>query len=176
FDFDKQSFKDKEFINCTFLSCVFLECIFQTCTFNDCVFQKCDLSLAKLPNTRLMGVEFKRSKLVGINWLKTKMFSRVNFRECLINNCSFLSLNLTKIALIKCQVKDTSFAETNLSYAKCGESDFEKSIFLNTNLTGADFSAAINYNINPHQNKLKKAKFSLPDAINLLENLEITLT
>jgi fluoroquinolone resistance protein len=43
-------------------------------------------------------------------------------------------------------------------------------------LSGADLSQARNYMIDPGLNELKKAKFSLPEAMALLYNMDITLT
>lgn len=48
-------------------------------------------------------------------------------------------------------------------------------LFSNTNLTEADLSAARNYHITPGQNVLKRAKFSLPEAMSLLYSLDIDL-
>jgi len=43
-------------------------------------------------------------------------------------------------------------------------------------LTEADLSKARNYLIDPGLNQLKKAKFSLPEAMSLLYNMDIILT
>jgi len=43
------------------------------------------------------------------------------------------------------------------------------------NLTGADFSEAVNYRINVFDNDLKKAEFSRYEAVSLLESLGIEL-
>lgn len=43
------------------------------------------------------------------------------------------------------------------------------------NLTKADLRQAKNYSIRPDSNKIKKAKFSLPEAMLLLYGLDIEL-
>ena len=53
--------------------------------------------------------------------------------------------------------------------------DFYESLFDNTNLTGSDFSKAINYNIDINRNIIRKATFSRFEAIRLLYGLEIKL-
>ena len=45
----------------------------------------------------------------------------------------------------------------------------------NTVLEGADFSHARNYKIDVTKNRIKGAKFKLPDAIALLRSLDIVL-
>ncbi len=53
--------------------------------------------------------------------------------------------------------------------------DFAGARFSTTNLSKADFRGATNYSIRPDNNKLKKAKFSLPEATLLLYGLDIEL-
>jgi len=48
-------------------------------------------------------------------------------------------------------------------------------MFGNTNLTEADLSRACNYRIDPAQNVLGQAKFSLPEAMSLLYSMDIVL-
>ena len=47
---------------------------------------------------------------------------------------------------------------------------------MRTDLTGADFRDAKNYVIHPALNKLSKARFSLPDAMNLLYCMDIEIS
>ena len=67
------------------------------------------------------------------------------------------------------------FREADLSETDFDGTDLSESLFLNTNLTEADFVGAMNYDISPEKNKLKGAKFSLPEAMSLLFNLDIIL-
>jgi len=48
-------------------------------------------------------------------------------------------------------------------------------MFGNTNLTEADLSRARNYHIDPGQNVLRQARFSLPEAKSLLYSMDIVL-
>ncbi len=54
-------------------------------------------------------------------------------------------------------------------------SDLQHATFRGTDLSEADLSTAKNYEIDPLHNTLKKAKFSLPDAVGLLSGLGIVL-
>jgi len=93
----------------------------------------------------------------------------------MMNFSSFLGLNLEKVILNHCILHEVSFEDANLSFTDCRGSDFENSRFAHTNLTSADFRGAINYQIDPILNTLKKTKFSLPEAMSLLYNLNIIL-
>ena len=53
--------------------------------------------------------------------------------------------------------------------------DFANSLFNGTDLSGADFTEAINYQIDVNRNKIKGAKFSRYEAVSLLESLGIEL-
>ena len=75
----------------------------------------------------------------------------------------------------KCTAKEVDFSEANLSEADCTFTDFTSSQFRHTDLSGADFRGASNYFIQPHLNTLKKTRFSLPEAMSLLYNLDIEI-
>jgi uncharacterized protein YjbI with pentapeptide repeats len=62
-----------------------------------------------------------------------------------------------------------------LKEANLRGTDFEKSIFRQTNLEKADLVKAKNYMIPPDVNTLKKTKFSLPEAMALLYSMDIVL-
>ena len=70
---------------------------------------------------------------------------------------------------------DVDFREADLSQADFAGTDLSDSLFLATDLTEADLSRACNYRIDPSQNAVKKAKFSLSEAMSLLYSLDIVL-
>ena len=72
-------------------------------------------------------------------------------------------------------VKECDFIDANLENAAFCGCDLEGSQFSHTTLTNADFTSAKNYRIDPRTNQLAAAKFSLPEAIALLEMMEITV-
>ena len=74
-----------------------------------------------------------------------------------------------------CSVINSNFEETDLSRADCMKSDFKNALFSRTNLTETNFIGAVNYAISSQANTLKKTRFSLPEAISLLYNLDIVL-
>ncbi|MGL4875523.1 MAG: pentapeptide repeat-containing protein [Clostridium sp.] len=63
----------------------------------------------------------------------------------------------------------------DLREAKFKDSSLSESIFENTNLSKADFSEAMDYVISPERNKIKKAKFSMPEVLGLLKDFDITI-
>ncbi len=164
-----------EFENCIFEKCIFIECIFDNCRFIDCEFSGCSISAGKPINSSFINIKFKDSKIMGMDWTKAKNARFLEFENCDISYSNFSFLKLPRLKLIKCISQEVNFCESDLSEAIFTNTDFSKSIFLNTNLTKADFRSAYNYGIDIHANKLKKAKFSLPEAASLLKSLDIEI-
>lgn len=86
-----------------------------------------------------------------------------------------MSLSLREMSMIDCKAHDVDFRDADLTQADFSQSDFTNSLFNQTLLAEANFTDAINYNINVFENNVKRAKFSLPEAMSLLQYLDIEL-
>ena len=73
------------------------------------------------------------------------------------------------------KIKENYFKNTILNNADFTNVDLSGTFFHNCDLSKADFSSAKYYDIDPLTNKIKKAKFSLPEAANLLRGFEIEI-
>ncbi|MBI5743335.1 MAG: pentapeptide repeat-containing protein [Elusimicrobia bacterium] len=176
-----EKFADKEFRNCTFKNCDFTKAEFSFCKFTDCVFESCNLSLAKLNASVFSGTTFTNSKLVGVNWTeahwpKIRLACPIEFTNCMLNDSSFLGLSLRGTKLTRCVARGIDLRETDLEKADLTGTDLSGAQFGGTNLSGADLTRAHDYAIRPADNKLKGAKFSLPEAMALLYCLDIKLS
>jgi fluoroquinolone resistance protein len=179
-DLSSKIIENKIFENCCFKRCNFDQAILLNCKFIDCEFTHCSLNNIKPTNTLFSKVAFHASKLMGIHWPhakwpQIKLFSPIHFYECNISHSSFFGLNLSEINMQSCKANDIDFREADLSNGSFVDTDFYQSLFVQTNLSSADFSGAVNYNIDMNLNHLKKAIFSFPDVINLLQNFEIKI-
>jgi fluoroquinolone resistance protein len=103
------------------------------------------------------------------------LFSPVKFFKCIINDSSFFGLSLDEIVIEACKAYDVDFREGSFSKANFTFTDFTNSLFNGTNLSGADFTEAVNYRIDINYNVINRAKFSRYEAISLLESLQIEL-
>lgn len=173
--------RNVEFYDCFFTSCSFQEAAFQACKFEECVFEECDLSLMTITNSIFSGVTFQRCHMVGINWTvanwsRLGLSESLKFRECAISHSSFMGLRLKKCVFHKCVAENVDFADADLSEADCTHSNFLSARFNQTNLTQANFENAQNYTIDVHENRLQKTRFSLPEAVSLLDSLDIVLS
>lgn len=172
--------EDKKFYGCTFIKCNFSETLFKGCKFCDCSFENCNLSMIKVNASTFSNISFSNSKVVGVNWTeaswpRVKLNCPIQFLKCSISHSTFLGLNLREVNIRECVAKDADFRESDLTQADLRHTDFTDSLFMETNLTGADLSNARNYIIDVALNRVKKAKFSLPEAMSLLYCLDIDL-
>ncbi|MCB0113948.1 MAG: pentapeptide repeat-containing protein [Caldilineaceae bacterium] len=177
---DQEEIRSRAFYDCTFTKCSFREAKFAYCKFNDCTFVDCDLSLAAFVDTSFRDTRFERSLLVGVNWTLADWpdFTReaqVGFLKCTLDYATFIGLKLHKLQLVECSVKDVDFSDADLTEADFGRAVLAKSQFRNTNLTKANFEGAAEYQINPTQNNITKARFAMPEAMSLLYGLDIVL-
>ena len=169
-----------EFFDCVFSDCSFAESIFQKCRFVNCAFQGCDLSLTQVPESIFSNARFEDSKIIGVNWAQADwpgsgLGKPICIIKSAISHCTFIGLNLNGVHIIDCIAADVDFREADLSRADFSGTDLSESIFSNTNLSEADLSQARNYQIDPGQNELKGARFSLPEAMSLLYSMDIIL-
>lgn len=179
-DLSNQELMQKEFDGCRFINCNFSEAKFNKCRFCDCEFINCNLSLISVKDCTFIDTVFESCKIIGVNWTQAawpqiKLCAPLQFFKCTINYSSFLGLYLREIAIVECTAHDVDFREADLTQADFSQTDLTKSLFVKTNLTKANFSYANNYSINVYANEIKRAKFMLPEAANLLYGLDIEL-
>lgn len=165
----------KEFEECTFTDCSFMECTFQKCKFISCTFQDCMFSVVTPTDSRFIEVRFRDSKVIGFDWTQAAHIHDISFERCRINYSSFRLLKLPKLKITDCEAKETDFTESDISEGVFTGTDFERSIFSKTILAKADFTGAKNYTIDVRHNTVKKAKFSIPEALSLLYSLDVVI-
>jgi uncharacterized protein YjbI with pentapeptide repeats len=112
---------------------------------------------------------------VGADFFKCEHLFSASFKNCVMQYCNFSGLNMKKGGFHRSLLKECYFKNTYLQGADFREVNLAGTIFHSCNLEKADFSGAIGYSIDPQVNQIKKAKFSLPDAIGLLACFDIIL-
>ncbi|WP_131783766.1 pentapeptide repeat-containing protein [Legionella gresilensis] len=177
---EKSEINNKIFENCKFEKTNFNEAKLINCKFIDCEFLSCDLSAIQIINSSFSDTTFLESKLMGINWTKAKwplirLTSPVQFYRSNISYSSFYGLDLKEIIIEECIAHDVDFREGNFSKGNFMLTNFERSLFIHTNLNSTSFIDAINYSINPTENDIRKAKFSIPEVLSLLRGFQIEI-
>jgi uncharacterized protein YjbI with pentapeptide repeats len=170
-----------EFDGCTFERCNLAGMAFYRCALRDCRFVECDLSGITVPNCTVTGVRFERSKLIGVDWtvagaseVSRALFS-VGFVDSLLDLSSFFGMGLHGLSMTGCTAREVDFAEADLSGACFEGTDLGGSKFLHTNLEEANLVGASSYAIDPTTNRVRGARFSLPEAVSLLRGFDIVI-
>ena len=169
-----------EFHECFFERCSLVEVLFRACRFVDCVFQHCDLSMMQPAGSLFAQVRFEHSKVIGVDWTRakwpaTRLHRPPVFVESALNYSTFIGLKLVGMVVRDCKAIEVDFREADLTKVDFSGTDLAGSLFGRTNLTRANLSRARNYRISPTENVLNQARFSLPEAMSLLDCLDIVL-
>jgi len=171
----KEIIEEIEFEECQFTNCTFIDCEFKKCKFLNCTFTDCLLSAINLSWSTINEIKFNQCKVIGIDWTKTQQVRDLQFIKSEINYSNFSMLRIPDTKIIDCVAKEVDFSETDLQGSDFQNTDLEKSIFNKTNLTKTDFRRATNYFIDVKNNIITKAQFSLPEALSLLQGLNILI-
>ena len=156
-----QKINYREFENCTFKACDFSDGDFSNSRFTDCTFIGCNLAMLKLSHSTLNDVTFKECKLTGINFGACEDFLfTVRFEGCILDYATFQRKKMAKTKFINTSLKGVDFSGATLTGSQFSNTDLERAVFDRTILQEADFSTAYNFDIDPEQNTIKKAKFS----------------
>jgi fluoroquinolone resistance protein len=165
----------KVFEDCLFDHCDFLNCTMDNCKFINCRFEYCILSDVIPLDCRFQEPQFFRCKLMGMDWTRTLELREPDFQECRLDYSNFRLLKIPKTKMVNCEAREVAFIETDLNKSDFRLTDFEHSRFFKSDLTCADFKGAKNYSIDIKNNILKKTRFSLPEALMLLDSLDIII-
>ncbi|PHS10984.1 MAG: hypothetical protein COA88_01490 [Kordia sp.] len=163
-----------EYDNCTFLNCVFSDSDLSNVSFTECKFQDCDLSNVNLKHTVLNDVHFLNCKLLGLqfNDCSDFLFS-VSFNKCNLNLATFYQVKAKGTKFDTCILQKVDFTEADVTNSLFNNCDFKSAIFERTIVEKSDFRTSYNYAMDPENNKIKKAKFSMPEVLGLLSKYNI---
>jgi len=165
-----QNIIGRRFISCTFKDCDFTKAKLDASRFLDCEFKNCNLS-----NTSIDGCSFKEArffycKIIGADFCSCdQLLFSVSFRKCLISLCNFSGLKMPGTLFFGSMIEDCDFVGSDLSGADFNSCVLTRSIFHNTDLKRADFRLAKNFVIDPANNQLRGARFSVPEVLTLLD-------
>src|ERR1700733_12186251 len=162
------------FENCKFLNCDFSGANFGGKLFIDSRFEDSNLSLMSMVNTGLQNIRFEHCKLSGANFTRYNDFLlEMHFENCILDNAIFFKKKNKKGTFKDCSMIETDFTEANLTEAKFENCNLHRAFFDRTILKNADLSTAYNFIIDPDNNDIKKAKFSVHGLAGLLGKYDI---
>ena len=175
-DFTDEDFSGTTFSSCTFEACDFSAMRFSQTRFEACRFVECNLSNVVVDHARFDGVVFETSKLVGLNFaLADLLVFELAFLKCLLRYVNFSQIRWKKAVVKECEASDSDFRGTQLVGADFRGTKFRACRFHTADLSKADFSGAEGYDLDLQTENLKKAIFSLPEALNLLAPFDLEI-
>ncbi len=175
-DLGGKSLRKSIFEDVVFESCHFVESDWQQTEFSGCRFKNCSLSLINLSGCRLQQVLFEDCKTGGLDFYKCEKMLHVSFSNGILQTCNFTDLKLKKASFAGSKIREVYFTNADLSEANFNDTDLLGTVFHQCNLTKADFRNARNYAIDLQTNNVKKAQFSFPEAMGLLECFDIRIS
>lgn len=159
---------------CRFVSCDFAGSYLDGLVFDGCLFEDCNFALTSVGNAGLQNVTFKRCKLSGVNFGKARDFLfEAHFEGCILDNAIFYRKKNRKARFTDCSMIETDLTEADLTDVKFINCNLHRAFFGQTILKGADLRTSYNFNIDPDENVIKKAQFSLHGLPGLLGKYDI---
>lgn len=175
-NFKETPLEKGEYENCEFIGCDFSNTNLSAIKFIICRFADCNLSLVKLVGTALQEVSFKGCKMLGLRFEDCNEFGFCfGFENCTLNHSSFYRTKIKGTLFKNSHLQETDFTECNLTASVFDNCDLSRAVFENSVLEKCDFRTAYNYSIDAEKNKIKKARFSLPEVIGLLHKYDIQI-
>lgn len=175
-DLTRKNLEKSSFDHVVFEQCTFTESIWFQADFRKCHFKSCNLSLIHLDGSVLQDVVFEECKLVGLQFSKCRKVSFQTFHKSILLSCNFTDLKLKATSFKGSKLREVHFSNSDLSSSDFTETDLLGTVFHQCQLTKADFRNATNYAIDLHSNNIKRAKFSSPEVINLLNRFDIEIS
>lgn len=175
-DYKEISFLKGEYENCSFNNCDFSNANFSHSKFIDCSFIDCNLSMVKLGATVFRDIKFAGCKMLGL------IFSDCNktglsfiFENCTLNHSSFYATSIKKTVFKNCVLAGVDWTACDVSSSIFEHCDLRDAKFEQANLEKADLRTSFNYSIDPENNRVKRARFSLDGIPGLLRKYDIQI-
>lgn len=172
--------KAREYSECIFEHCIFAGIVLIDVVFDNCAFVNCTFRDVNLAGLRMQNATFRDTAFINIDWSEIRYASKLfplvkEISKCILKYNNFSKMKLLKLPLVDSSLIDCAFLECDLSGSVFKNVDLQDTSFQECNLSKADFREARNYRINPESNRMHKAKFSLPEVVGLLTDLDISI-
>lgn len=165
----------------TYEGCRFIQGNFSGTDLSDfrfiaCEFHHCNLDRVELINTSFSEVKFADCKMMGISFEHCHpVIFTPYFENCSLHFSHFFKRKMPGTLFKDCNLTEVDFTEAILSEAVFSGCDCTNAHFDRTTLSKADFRGAFNFSIDPENNDLKKAKFSLATVQGLLNKYGVII-
>jgi len=100
----------------------------------------------------------------------------MTFQSCLMNLTSFYQLKFKQKTFTNCSLNEADFTESDLTESNFNSCDLKRAIFDRSILIKVDFTTALNFRIDPENNRIKGAKFSKENLSGLLSKYQLKIS
>lgn len=172
--------ESNEYAECLFEQCQFMDMALRNVVFSNCVFTGCTFRNVDMSGLRMQNASFQDCAFIGIDWSEVRRTGKLFplFKEiggCTLKFNNFFKMKIPKISIVDSSLLDCAFMECELAGSVFRNVDFQDTTFQDCDLSKADFREARNYKINTTSNRVRKARFSLPEVVGLLDNLDVII-
>ena len=175
-DYSETPLPKGEYYNCNFRNCNFAESDLSEIRFSDCSFAGCDLSNVIVVKSSFQETSFKECKMLGFRFDSCDQLGMtVRFDNCMLDHASFYQVKLNHTVFKSTTLREVDFSEADLRNAILDQCDLLNATFDHSNLERANLSTALNYSIDPENNRIGGAKFSMPEVMGLLSKYSIVI-
>ena len=180
--FTEEAFEDCDFTDCVFVDCSFTKCELDHTTLNECKFVRCEITGLRSTHSSVQSLDFEDCRLNEIEW--APLMSNGAFpdpihtlKECSLKYNTFTEMNFNRFDFSDGnEIVGSMFAKCEMQLANFKGVELHETEFYQCDLRKADFRDAAGYRVDILGSRLKDAKFSLPEAVNLLADLKIKLS
>lgn len=171
------------FEDCLFTGCRLEGALVENCQFSGCRFEGCKITAPKFRATQMLSCDFADCALSGVDWsaLLDERKREMGFLPfdslsgCSLRHCVFFGLDLKSFNFSRTDLSGSVFDGCHLEGASFQECRLGGASFAQNDLSGADFRGAEEYFFSLESNRVKGARFSLPEAVNLLSALGVVI-
>jgi fluoroquinolone resistance protein len=155
----------KDFSGCTFRNLKLAESRWDGARLEDCVFDDCDLTRLLPGKLALRGVEFRRCKMMGIEWAGLAPHPDMRFSDCNLRYCSFIALRAGKTPFVRCTLLEASFVDMDLAGSAFDDCQLDGARFEGCDLRGATFATSRGLRLDPARNRVQGTIVGLEVAV-----------
>lgn len=171
------------FEDCLFTGCRLTDTLVRSCRFTGCRFENCKVAAPKFQGVQMLSCDFDHCDLSGVDWsalmdqrkLEMGFLPFDSLKDCSLRHCVFFGLDLKGFDFSKADLSGAVFDGCNLKGASFAQCRLQGTSFAQNDLSEGDFRGATEYFFSLEGNRVKGAKFSLPEAVNLLAALGIRI-
>lgn len=175
-DYTNIPWQNWEYEDCEFVGCNFSWVDISHTRFIDCRFIGCNLSNIQNVGTGWQDVDFEDCKILGVRFDAAQTFLfEIGARGCVFDYCSFSGMKMSRTVFTSSSWVDTDWSGTDISECVFDDCDMRGARYARTDMRWADFSSARDYIIDPEDNQVEGARFSLAGTPGLLTKYHIII-